>query len=134
MKTTIRFSSDTCHLADVRESVRAFLSGHGFDESATGRIVLALDEACTNVIRHAYCHACRPVRMEMTALKTKIRFVIRDYGKSCDPSKIRGRALEDIRPGGLGVHIIREVFDSVAYLPQPRGTRLVLEISRPVRP
>ncbi len=130
-KKTIRFVSDACHLADVRGSVRAFLSECGFDDGAVGRIVLALDEACTNVIRHAYSHACRPVRMEMSALKHKVRFVIRDYGKTCDPAKIRSRALKDIRPGGLGVHIIREVFDSVAYLPQTRGTRLVLEISRP---
>ncbi|MEI6071247.1 MAG: ATP-binding protein [Verrucomicrobiae bacterium] len=127
MTTQLRFTSDTCHLAGVRASVRAFLSENGFDESAIELMVLALDEACTNVIRHAYGHACKPVRMEMTALRDKVRFVIRDYGRACDPAKIRGRPLEEIRPGGLGVHIIRQAFDRVTYSPQPRGTRLVLE-------
>jgi len=131
MKKTIRFSSDTCHLADVRKEVRVFLAKNGFDDCAASLMVLALDEACTNVIRHAYAHERKPVRLEMTALRALVRFVLRDYGRSCDPSKIKSRALEDIRPGGLGVHIIKQAFDSVTYLPQPKGTRLVLEKRRP---
>jgi len=131
MKKTIRFSSDTCHLADVRREGRAFLAANGFDDCATELMVLALDEACTNVIRHAYAHERKPVRLEMTALRRLVRFVLRDYGRSCDPAKIKSRALEDIRPGGLGVHIIKQAFDSVTYLPQPKGTRLILEKMRP---
>lgn len=127
----IRFQSGTCHLAEIRAQARAFLSGSGFDECSTELMVLALDEACTNVIRHAYGHACRPVSLEMTALRTKVRLVLRDYGRSCDPARIKSRALDDIRPGGLGVHIIRQAFDTVSYLPQRRGTRLVLEKARP---
>jgi anti-sigma regulatory factor (Ser/Thr protein kinase) len=127
MKRTIRFSSDTCQLADVRKEVRAFLAANGFDDCATELMVLALDEACTNVIRHAYAHERKPVRLEMSGLRRLVRFVLRDYGRSCDPSKIKSRALEDIRPGGLGVHIIKQAFDSVTYSPQAKGTRLVLE-------
>ena len=41
--------------------------------------------------------------------------------------RIRGRNLEDVRPGGVGVHIIRQVFDYVKYEPRRRGTRLILE-------
>ena len=132
MKKTIRFSSDTCHLAEVRREVRAFLAENGFDECAAELMVLALDEASTNVIRHAYSHECKPVRLEMTALTRLVRFVLRDYGRSCDPAKIKSRELEDIRPGGLGVQIIKQAFDSVIYTPQPRGTRLVLEKKKPV--
>lgn len=131
MTQKLLFTSDTCHLAEVRTSVRAFLSESGFEECATELMVLALDEACTNVIRHAYCGEQKPVRLEMTRLDKRVRFVLRDYGKTCDPKKIKSRALEDIRPGGLGVHIIKQAFDSVAYLPQPKGTRLVLEKNRP---
>lgn len=126
----ITFVSATCHLAEVRRTARGFLAKNGFDECATELMVLALDEACTNVIRHAYSHECRPVRLEMTGLRRLVRFVLRDYGRSCDPKKIRSRSLEDIRPGGLGVHIIKQAFDHVAYLPQAKGTRLVLEKRR----
>ena len=133
MKKTICFSSDTCQLADVRKGVRAFLAGNGFDDCATELMVLALDEACTNVIRHAYAHERKPVRLEMTSLRRMVRFVLRDYGRKCDPAKIKSRALEDIRPGGLGVHIIKQAFDTVTYSPQAKGTRLVLEKIRPPR-
>ena len=68
--------------------------------------------------------------MVMTSLRGKVRFVIRKYGRTCDPAKIRGRPLEEIRPGGLGVHIIRQAFDRVTYSPQPCGTRLILEKAR----
>ncbi len=122
-----RFKSNACELAGIRREVRAFLDGQGFDECSTALMVLALDEACTNIIRHAYGNCCKPVSLEMVALRRRIRFVLRDYGGPCDPQKIRSRPLEDIRPGGLGVHIIQQAFDHVAYLPQPRGTRLVLE-------
>jgi anti-sigma regulatory factor (Ser/Thr protein kinase) len=127
VKRKFEFVSDTCRLADVRAEARAFLSDCGFEECAAELLILALDEACTNIIRYAYGHECRPIRLQMERLRDRVRFVLRDYGRSCDPGKIRSRALEDIRPGGVGVHIIKQAFDHVEYNPKPRGTRLVLE-------
>ena len=128
--TALEFTSESCCLAEVRREARAFLAGTGFDECQIELMVLALDEACTNVIRHAYGGQCKPVRLKMMALRKCVRFILRDYGCPCDPQKIRSRRIEDIRPGGLGVHIIKQVFDQVTYSPQPRGTRLVLEKRR----
>ena len=127
MKIKFTFTSDSCQLADVRCCVRSFLEKCGFDECSIQLLVLGLDEACTNIIRHAYAHNGKPVRLEMERLRDRVRFVLRDYGRSCDPKCIRGRDLEDVRPGGVGVHIIRQVFDYVKYEPRRRGTRLVLE-------
>ena len=127
MKKRLLFASETACLAGVRAEVRAFIKDCGFDDTSEILMVLALDEACTNIIRHAYCHARKPVRLEMRRHRDRIRFILRDYGRSCDPGKIRSRALEDIRPGGLGVHIIRQAFDHVDYAPQRRGTKLTLE-------
>jgi anti-sigma regulatory factor (Ser/Thr protein kinase) len=127
MKQRLAFTSDTCRLAEVRNEARTFLARCGFEECAAELLILALDEACTNIIRHAYGHQCKPVRLIMERLKDRVRFTLRDYGQTCDPGKIRSRALEDIRPGGVGVHIIRQAFDHVSYQPRPRGTRLVLE-------
>jgi serine/threonine-protein kinase RsbW len=121
------FTSDACRLVDVRHGVRSFLEKCAFDECATELLVLALDEACTNIIRHAYGRNGQPVRLEMERLRDRVRFTLRDYGRPCDPRRIRSRDLEDFRPGGVGVHIIRKVFDFVEYEPCRRGTRLVLE-------
>jgi anti-sigma regulatory factor (Ser/Thr protein kinase) len=131
MTRKVQFTSDTCHLASIRGVVREFLAECGFGECETELLVLAVDEACTNIIRHAYGHACRPVRLTMEKRPPIVRLTLRDYGKSCDPERIRSRDLEDVRPGGVGVHIIRQAFDSVTYRPCARGTELVLEKALP---
>ena len=127
MKTKFVFSSHSGRMAEVRHSARLFLKKCDFDESSIELLVLGLDEACTNIIRHAYDQDDMPVRLEMERLNDRIRFVLRDYGRACDPKCIRSRPLEDVRPGGVGVYIIRQVFDYVKYEPRRRGTRLVLE-------
>jgi anti-sigma regulatory factor (Ser/Thr protein kinase) len=127
VKRKFTFTSEACRLADVRHCVRSFLKKCAFDECATELLVLGLDEACTNIIRHAYNYDGKPVRLEMERLRDRVRFTLRDYGRSCKPECIRSRDLEDFRPGGVGVHIIRKVFDYVNYEPCRRGTRLVLE-------
>jgi anti-sigma regulatory factor (Ser/Thr protein kinase) len=95
----------------------ARMSEHDVD-SAT----LALDEALTNVIRHSYGGPCeKPIIIEMKKLagqtpdSAKMEITIRDFGKQVDPATIKSRDLDDIRPGGLGVHIIRSVMDEVLY-------------------
>ena len=127
MKQKLVFTSDTCRLAEVRQVARNFLSSCGFEECEAELLVLALDEACTNIIRHAYGNACKPVRLEMNRRRDCVRFILRDYGRHCDPDCIRSRDLEDIRPGGVGVHIIKQAFDSVTYEPRARGTKLILD-------
>jgi anti-sigma regulatory factor (Ser/Thr protein kinase) len=127
MKVKYTFTSDSHQLAEVRHCVRSFLRKYQFDECLTELLVLGLDEACTNIIRHAYGCNGKPVRLEMESRRDRVRFILRDYGRSCDPRRIRSRELSDVRPGGVGVHIIRQVFDNVKYEPCRRGTRLVLE-------
>ena len=127
MKTKFVFTSHSGRMSEVRHSARLFLKKCDFDESSIELLVLGLDEACTNIIRHAYDQDEKPVRLEMERLHDRIRFVLRDYGRPCDPKCIRSRPLEDVRPGGVGVYIIRQVFDHVKYEPRRRGTRLVLE-------
>jgi anti-sigma regulatory factor (Ser/Thr protein kinase) len=127
VKAKFVFTSHSGRMAEVRHSARVFLKKCDFDESSIELLVLGLDEACTNIIRHAYGQDEKPVRLEMERLQDRIRFVLRDYGRRCDPKCIRSRPLEDIRPGGVGVYIIRQVFDFVKYEPRRRGTKLVLE-------
>ena len=90
-------------------------------------VVLAIDEACANVIRHALSGDSKPVKLTCNLVGGRLSVVLRDYGKACDPALIRGRDLDEIQPGGLGVHIINRVFDRVEYAPQSEGTRLTLE-------
>ena len=123
----ITFLGEPSRLAEIRDGAREFLAGAGFNEEDEARIVMALDEACTNIIRHAHEGFIKPVRLEMKWLKDRLRFVLRDYGRPFDPITITSQDIQVTTPGGLGVFIIREVFDIVEYTPQVRGTRLTLE-------
>ena len=127
MKLHLKFSADTCELARMRDKARRFLLDADIPEMEAELMVLALDEACTNIIRHAYGGCTkRAIRLHMERLRGSVRCLLRDYGASCDPSKIRSRELTDFRPGGLGVRILHSAFDQVLFEPQPRGTRLTL--------
>ena len=54
MSLRLKFAADTCQLAAMRQAVRDYLVEGGVPEMEAELMVLALDEACTNVIRHAY--------------------------------------------------------------------------------
>jgi len=116
--------SDAAVMTVVRALVEKMASLAGFDDQQRCRIVLAIDEACTNIIRHQY--EGRPdgridIETRLGDDKGRVDFVLRDYGPIRDPESFRGRDLDDVRPGGLGVHIISEVMDSMQYSPAPGG-------------
>lgn len=124
-------------MAVVRAAISEMAKLVGFTAEEGDKIVLAVDEAITNVIKHAYDGAAdRPIEISVQCLyeqaaRPGLRVSIRDYGRCVDPAKIKGRDLEDVRPGGLGVHIIKSVMDRVDYAPQPRGgTLLIMEKTR----
>jgi len=127
MKLRLKFPAETGELASMRHSARECLLKMGVPEMDVELMVLALDEACTNIIRYAYGGSThRVIRLNIDPLKQGVRCILRDYGKSCDPTKIRSRDLADFRPGGLGVRIMQTVFDHVVFEPKPRGTQLTL--------
>jgi anti-sigma regulatory factor (Ser/Thr protein kinase) len=90
-------------------------------------MVLGVDEACTNVIRYAYdLRDDQPIALSVEALSTCVRMRLRDYGEKTPADQMRGRAHNQVKPGGLGLHLIRNAFDKVDYILKPRGTELVL--------
>lgn len=92
------------------------------------RMVLAVDEACTNVVRHAYKNRYEErIVLTFTILADRLEILIRDFGIPVDPETFEGRDLKDVRPGGLGIHFIRSAMDEVRYeIPKEGGTLLRL--------
>jgi serine/threonine-protein kinase RsbW len=126
-KKKLEFSSDTANLALMREYVRQFLDGHNFSEKERLLMVLGIDEACTNIIRYAYdLRDDQPITLSVEVLRNCLRMRLRDYGQQAPLHKIKGRAYQQPKPGGLGLHLIRAAFDKVDYILKPRGTELVL--------
>ena len=128
----MRVLSDPANLRAVREAVRRSAGEVGFSEADAEQIALAVDEALANVIKHGYDQRYdQPIdiRIEPVAAsgRSGLGLVIRDFGATVDPGTICGRDLADVRPGGLGVHIITSVMDEVRYeSAEGGGTRLSL--------
>lgn len=132
----IQLLSQPRYLCGARELILATMSRFGFNDLACSQIALAVDEALANVICHGYerCPSGMiwvsiwPLDESEDGAVAGARIVIEDEARQVEPEQIKGRNLEEIRPGGLGVHIIREVMDHVEYSKRDGcGMRLVLE-------
>jgi sigma-B regulation protein RsbU (phosphoserine phosphatase) len=94
----------------------------GFPDLVRGQIVLAADEAVTNIMRHTYGGAPdKPIILSAEIKESLLHLRLRDYGPHVDPEKLKGRELEDIKPGGLGLHLLQSVFTVVEHTPMPEG-------------
>lgn len=118
----VQLLSQPRYLAPTRRLINEFCRQFGFDDRCAGQVALAIDEAICNVIRHGYGQRTDgPIWVKLWPIAASgrhsggIRIVIEDEARQVDPAQIKGRPLEEIRPGGLGVHIIREVMDEVVY-------------------
>jgi anti-sigma regulatory factor (Ser/Thr protein kinase) len=118
----ITLPSHPMYLGLVRAVVQEGAALAGFDEDLTHRILLAVTEAVTNVIRHAYGgDTGQRIDMELLAEPDRFELGITDYGRFVDPEQIASRPLGDVRPGGLGVHLIQSTMDQVDYRENAHG-------------
>jgi len=112
----LTIASDPKYMKLVRGLVAAAAEVIGFVKTDVNSLCLAVDEACTNIIRHAYGgDHNQKIEMQLGMHPDRIEVKLRDYGTKPDPAKIKPRELHDIRPGGLGVHFIRTIMDEVVY-------------------
>src|ERR1051326_5641307 len=111
----VEFSSHTANLALLRNCVRDFLNSYPFSEKQRLLMVLGVDEACTNVIRYAYrLRDDQLISLRMEGLRTCVRLRLRDYGEQVLPQQMKGRSHHVVKPGGLGLFLIRTAFDGVS--------------------
>lgn len=101
----------------------------GCSENVARDVTLAVDEACQNIIRHAYKDLPEgEIVVEIVREGWKLVIFLKDFAPTIDPRTVRPRNLEDIRPGGLGTHLIREIMDEVAFLEPPLAGGNVLRL------
>lgn len=118
-------------LAPVRALVNTMAMHEGLDDLAACHLILAMDEALTNVIRHGYDGDPNGrIWISVRALLegAGLQVVIEDRARTVDPDMLQSRDLEDIRPGGLGMHLMRTLVDRFEHAPRTEGgMRVVLE-------
>ena len=114
------FQAKAEQLILLRELVRDCLQQEDCTQDFIQRMVLAVNEAGMNIIQHAYNNRdTETFRVEVFTDGKELTFCLTDFAPTADKSTIKSRDLDDIRPGGLGVHFINELMDKVDYLETP---------------
>jgi serine/threonine-protein kinase RsbW len=113
---------------DNLELIRTFISGIarkvGFDVEESNKIELAVDEACTNVIEHAYQHDdSKNIDIAIKIDYQKFTVVVTDKGKSFRFDELEmpnmKQYLAELRVGGLGIYLMKTLMDEVDYQSKP---------------
>jgi anti-sigma regulatory factor (Ser/Thr protein kinase) len=130
IEARITLSSDIRFLGPMRHTIENLAMEMGWNESESRAITLAVEEAFTNKIRHAYKNRpdCR-IQFDFRTEPGVLVFVLTDQGEAPDPARIchRDRDAPSLTAGGFGTLIIRDVMDEVIYQTVGEGNQLILK-------
>lgn len=132
----ISVPATTDHLHEIREFLRVHIRAAGFPEFEENGIVLAVDEACSNLIRHAYHNdASQTVDVSLSIDPDAVTVSITDTATPFDPNSAQvpdmPTYLQERRNGGLGILIMRRVMDMIDYVPcGPTSSRNMLVLTK----
>ena len=125
------WTSCPSELADIRRHIREACTGVGFTEEATNAIVLAIDEACTNIMRYAYDNCTDGViNVSVEKDDEKVRFILHDLAAQVSKDCIKVKESSILEPGGLGLVLINQVMDSVEFTHTPKCKGNILEMTK----
>ena len=121
---TLHLPSNPESLCLVRATLERATEVLAFPEADSRAIVRSVDEALANVIRHAYKgRGGLPIEVSCSRLlegkdckaPKGIEILMKDSGVAADPRKLKSRSLEEVRPGGLGIHFMKQSMDVVEF-------------------
>lgn len=115
-----RVPASTEHLAMVRDKVRECVDLAGVPGKIANQVVLASDEAVTNVIRHSLGNdGVSEVEIEIVVGDGKIKLTVRDEAPPFDPTKMPDPDMEEHvragKKGGLGIYLMRKIMDEMSH-------------------
>ena len=125
------FLVSSASLKDVRAFSRDVFEKFKIDEDLREELVLAIAEAAQNIVKHAYKDFPNTQDRMVVSISCKdevLEISFFDKGKPVEESKVKHRAIDDIKPGGLGTFFIQEIMDSIKFEPgkKPWINNLVL--------
>jgi serine/threonine-protein kinase RsbW len=132
----LRVEPQVSEIPRLLDWVEACCGAEGVGDEIRYKMMLALEEAVTNVINHAFAGLPPPhliqVRLDITA--ELFAAEVTDNGHPFDPSSAPDPdltlPLEQRNPGGLGIYLMRNVTDRLHYTPGANGNILRLEKAR----
>lgn len=130
-----RFEARAAELKEIREAVRHAVRDAGIAGEPVQEVVLAVDEACQNIIRHAYGgKEGGEIDLSVRSEGGDLVIDLRDFADPVDPDCVkRNRDLAEVRPGGLGTHFMRSVMDDVAFVECSASRGNLLRMRRALR-
>ncbi len=125
---TLAVPSHPKYLYVIRSTLYPLVIDAGFARKEARRVILAVDEACSNIIKYAYeGDREKTIGVKVSIDERGLLIELTDTGKKPDVARIAPRKLDEIRPGGLGTHFMAQVFDRVEYdTSRDTGTVLTL--------
>lgn len=123
--------SRTENLSAIRDFIASAARNAGIDEETVENIMLAVDEACSNIIKHAYkLDPEGEIKIGLEFLDDKFTVTIQDRGISFEPDMIPEPDLQKYyrqrRVGGLGMYLMKSLMDEVKYITVPGKYNKVL--------
>jgi anti-sigma regulatory factor (Ser/Thr protein kinase) len=122
---SLRLNAELADLAEIRQFVHEAAAPAGLAPEDLSGVLLAVDEALTNVIIHGYAGRGGPVEIEIAGQPGKLVIHLRDAAGAFDPTGVPAPdlniPLEERTPGGLGIHLMRQVMDQLTYRRRPDG-------------
>ncbi len=133
-KFALTVPSSTENLALIREFVGSIAQQSGMNASDSGKLELAVDEACANVIEHAYGNdTTKEVIIRATLDDESLSIDVEDTGHGFDPNAVKQEELEELvnkrKTGGLGMRLMKTLMDEVRYEIEP-GKKNALHMSK----
>ncbi len=128
---TLRVPAEAAQLQEIRHRLEQALTGSGLGTEQARQLVVAVNEACMNIIQHAYSgQQAGDLILEVEADATKWLFRLKDFAPPIDKKRLKARDLSEVRPGGLGLPLIGKIMDEVSYPDPPEGIGNVLEMTK----
>lgn len=132
----LQVPSRTEFLATVRDVTRRMAELSGFERAVAEQLALAVDEAAANVIEHAYAGAPdRVIELRYEDGGEALRIEVVDQGRAVDPRQVPqldlARYASERRTGGLGVHLMGRIMDSVSFQRNADENRCCLSKRKP---
>jgi anti-sigma regulatory factor (Ser/Thr protein kinase) len=121
-KNSVRFDLAP-ELGEIRrmvEAIEVFGERHGFPGAALYQVTLVLDELITNIVSHGIEPGeSRPITVELNFADGVLTITLSDPGRPFDPRTVPEpdvqASLKDRKIGGLGLHFVRTIMDSIDY-------------------
>jgi serine/threonine-protein kinase RsbW len=120
LKRTAVFPGDFCSLKQISSFVAPAVSAAGFDDQTTYAVLLAVDEASSNIIEHAYGAEGRgDIQCTVEVSQDALVITLQDWGDPFDPSMVPNPdfsvPLQELEARGAGIVLIQRIMDEVRF-------------------